>query len=423
MLYPTLKLVISVQDELLLRDVTDPTKLNSVLLRAVNTARRGLEQAADLLRRQYADLDNRESHWNNPWTSHDLPGICTHGPKLPKMDALYETGLPLMQADAVAGVLDPNQRTYCVHLRSCREICSYERVHEMAHGPQPGPTTYIDHVHPVPGDIPQRTQYLWLRKLSQDGRTVIVDHSGNTVWDTISLLNNAAAERARDRRRAHALAHHALALRSKERDFSNHQALAIDRAARDGCTRCRQAKAEHLTAIAVGIALATAITDATGDTSHLEAAATSASNGDWKETNKIVSAALKTARIAGEGSPLESRDAVHLPHQLNRDASFAVSNLRMAEQCQDGTFIAEHDGYTAANHLWNCQIMAVSAARTILRHHPHALQMGAKVATAQCPHPQGREGTRREAARIRAHHAAWAVNAATAETQPASTGA
>ena len=57
MLYPTLKLVISMQDELLLRDITDPTKLNSVLLRAINTARRGLEQAADLLRRQYADLD------------------------------------------------------------------------------------------------------------------------------------------------------------------------------------------------------------------------------------------------------------------------------------------------------------------------------------------------------------------------------
>ena len=226
MLYPTLKLVISMQDELLLRDITDPTKLNSVLLRAINTARRGLEQAADLLRRQYADLDNPESHWNNPWTSHDLPGICTHGPKPPRMESLYETGLPLMQADAVAGVLDPNQRTYCVHLRSCREICSYERVHEMAHGPQPGPTTYIDHVHPVPGDTPQRTQDLWLRKLSQDGRTVIVDHSGSTVWETMSLLNNAANEGARDRRRAHALAHHALFLRSKERDFSNPQALA-----------------------------------------------------------------------------------------------------------------------------------------------------------------------------------------------------
>ena len=197
MLYPTLKLVISMQDELLLRDITDPTKLNSVLLRAINTARRGLEQAADLLWRQYADLDNPESHWNNPWTSHDLPGICTHGPTPPRMESLYETGLPLMQADAVAGVLDPNQRTYCVHLRSCREICSHEQVHEMAHGPQPGPTTYIDHVHPVPGDTPQRTQDLWLRRLSQDGRTVIVDHSGSTVWDTISLLNNAANENAR----------------------------------------------------------------------------------------------------------------------------------------------------------------------------------------------------------------------------------
>ena len=226
MLYPTLKLVISVQDELLLRDVTDPTKLNSVLLRAVNAARRGLEQAADLLRRQYTDLDNPDSHWNNPWTSHDLPGICTHGPTPPRMDALYEAGLPLMTADAVAGVLDPNQRTYCVHLRSCREIRSYEDVHQLAFGPQPGPTTYIDHVHPVPGDTPQRTEDLWLRRLSQDGRTVIVDHSGSTVWDTISLLNNAAAENVRDRRRATALVHHALSLRSQERDFSNHRALA-----------------------------------------------------------------------------------------------------------------------------------------------------------------------------------------------------
>ena len=131
MLYPTLKLVISMQDELLYRDITDPTKLNSLLLTAVNTARRGLEQAADLLRRQYAAPDNPDSHWNNPWTSHDLPGICTHGPTPPRMDALHEAGLPLMKADAVAQVLDPGQRTYCVHLRSCREICSYEQVHEL----------------------------------------------------------------------------------------------------------------------------------------------------------------------------------------------------------------------------------------------------------------------------------------------------
>ena len=74
-------------------------------------------------------------------------------------------------------------------------------------GPRDGPRPPAgsDHlhrppVHPVPGDIPQRTQYLWLRKLSQDGRTVIVDHSGNTVWDTMSLLNNAANEKERDRR-------------------------------------------------------------------------------------------------------------------------------------------------------------------------------------------------------------------------------
>ena len=62
--------------------------------------------------------------------------------------------------------------------------------------------------------------------LLRDGRNVILDHSGSTVWDIISLLNKAANEKARDRRRAHALAHHALFLRSKERDFSNPQALA-----------------------------------------------------------------------------------------------------------------------------------------------------------------------------------------------------
>ena len=149
MLYPTLKLVISVQDELLLRDVTDPTKLNSVLLRAVNAARRGLEQAADLpCGASTPPRTTRKATGTTPGPANDLPGICTHGPKPPRMDALYEAGLPLMTADAVAGVLDPSQRTYCVHLRSCREIRSYEQVHELdqvdlartrADTPGPGP--------------------------------------------------------------------------------------------------------------------------------------------------------------------------------------------------------------------------------------------------------------------------------------------
>ena len=84
MLYPTLKLVISVQDQLLFRDITDPTRLNSVLLRAINTARRDLEQAADLLRRQYAAPDNPESHWNNPWTSQRPPGHLHPRAKAPQ---------------------------------------------------------------------------------------------------------------------------------------------------------------------------------------------------------------------------------------------------------------------------------------------------------------------------------------------------
>ena len=96
----------------------------------------------------------------------------------------------------------------------------------MAFGPQPGPTTYIEHLHPVPDHTPQRTEDLWARRLSQDGSTIIVDQSGSTVWDTVSLLNHPGCEDARDRRRATALAHHALSLRSTERDLSHPQALA-----------------------------------------------------------------------------------------------------------------------------------------------------------------------------------------------------
>ena len=173
------------------------------------------------------------------------------------------------------------------------------------------------------------------------------------------------------------------------------QALAIQDAALDGCTTCRQTKAEHLTAVATGITLGNAITEATGDTSHLEEAAKLARNGDWQETHKTVYAALKTALHRSAANLIEHgnyalQDAVSILHLLNLDAELAVSNLRMADECLNGTFIQQNDGYTAAQHLWTCQTMAIGAACSLLLYHRQTLQMGRDIAAPQCTHTQDR---------------------------------
>ena len=217
-----LNLAVSIQDELLYHDYSRPTCLNSLLLRGTGLIRQALEQAENLLTRSRHRYHARHS----PWTYHDLPGICTHGPRPPYGESLYETGLPLLKTLEVARVLDPDHRAYCVHLYSSREISSYEQVHEMAFGPQPGPTTYMAHLHPVPSDTVQRPEDLWFRPLSHDGNTVIVENSGATVWETEPLLKQIAVEDRWDRRKAAAFAQEALSERAKERDLSNPQALA-----------------------------------------------------------------------------------------------------------------------------------------------------------------------------------------------------
>ncbi len=215
MMHKNPRLITFIQHALLSAGARGTAKLELLLNAATETLRLGLKHGNP------CNPCNPEERRDSGWTHHDLPGICTHGPTPPT------TGPPrLMKAGAVASVLDPNRRTYCVHLLSSRVISPFEQVHEIAHGPQQGPTTHIEHLHPVPDDTPQRTQDLWFRKPSKDGRTIAVNDSGDSVWNTMCLLDNRARENTRDRIRANALAQRAFENRSEQRDFSNRQAMA-----------------------------------------------------------------------------------------------------------------------------------------------------------------------------------------------------
>ena len=153
------------------------------------------------------------------------------------------------------------------------------------------------------------------------------------------------------------------------------------------CMRCRQSKAERLTALALGYTLADTIRSARGRLTPMASARAAAAAGDWQEAHRITHDALLSAlgeahdAIHEDRNPLYNR-ALQPVHTLSVHISHATSNLDMAQECLDGDFQPddEHPEYTAEKHLWNCQLMAT----------PDALSAAARIAETPCTHPASR---------------------------------
>ena len=173
--------------------------------------------------------------------------------------------------------------------------------------------------------------------------------------------------------------------------------------AMDCCMNCRQQTAEKLTAVALGIAVANAETRLEGDPERLRRARQAALDGDWKEADRQTSTRMN---LEMQHSRSRNPDAARAA-QLAADANFATFNLSMAEDCGTRSFIpTESDPtYTAEAHLWNCIVMAISAASTAISHDEEAMEMAEEATAQTCEHQEAKEWVRQETQRIREERA------------------
>ena len=178
---------------------------------------------------------------------------------------------------------------------------------------------------------------------------------------------------------------------------------------------CRQSKAERLTALALGYTLANAIRRARDGLYPRTTARDAANAGNWQEAARITGAAIRTALGATHDALNEDRNslynrALQPVFQLSTHTGHATSNLHMAQECLDGTYepLPVNPHYKARNHLWNCQIMAITGALNAMADDGQALSQAAAVANHPCTHTAQREWTEREKTRIPAdpqsHH-------------------
>ena len=160
-------------------------------------------------------------------------------------------------------------------------------------------------------------------------------------------------------------------------------------AATHACQDCRLQTARSLTALTLGITLATAVADATGDRSFLAHARLQANNHQWLEAYEVTISRYRRLRRAARKDPGAIPDRTR---RIARHAMFAAANLGMAADCLAGCFNAtpEDPSYTAEEHLRNCVTMALTSACRALGNDPATAGAALAEIGGRCTHHQQR---------------------------------
>ena len=160
---------------------------------------------------------------------------------------------------------------------------------------------------------------------------------------------------------------------------------ALTKSVLNSCMLCRQHKAEHLTAVALGIGLSRAIADATGRNQHTPALAAAASNHDWQLASRLVHDLMDQPTPDPHPSRLP---ALSRCCKIQNHAAAAVHHLRMAQRCLDGTLNTEPVSNNPQASLWDHQVKAITNAVNALSYDQDVLTLAASAATSPCTHPQ-----------------------------------
>ena len=162
-------------------------------------------------------------------THHDLPGICTFGP-VPIPGLHFYNAKTLTSAQLRSQIaLQGTGATYCVHFHSLRHILTGQQLLDWNQHEPDDQLIYVELLHTVEGNTPQRTQDLWILRVDPKTGSVSPHDNDEDVWDLDSLINpdpeDTAFHDPIPNHEAMAIARRALDIRSADRDFSDAHAL------------------------------------------------------------------------------------------------------------------------------------------------------------------------------------------------------
>ena len=120
-----------------------------------------------------------------PRTKLVIPGMCDEGP--PSYADLETDERVRIRREVALSKVEEN-RTYCVHYSSIREILTSQELEDKIPRYPEGDRIHIEYFHEVSAGTAQDPRNLWLRKMNPDTGEVTITNTAEDPWDTDILL-------------------------------------------------------------------------------------------------------------------------------------------------------------------------------------------------------------------------------------------
>ena len=151
-----------------------------------------------------------------------IPGMCDEGP--PSYAELETDERVRIRREVALSKVEEN-KTYCVHFSSIREILTSQELQDKISSYSEEARVHIEYFHEVPAGTPQDSRNLWLRKV--DTGEVTITNTKEAPWDTAILLflPDGASPVNANADMMDIYTAMVIGARSQERDFSDKDAL------------------------------------------------------------------------------------------------------------------------------------------------------------------------------------------------------
>ena len=153
-----------------------------------------------------------------------IPGMCDEGP--PSYSEL-ETDERVRVAREVALAKVEEDKTYCVHFSSIREILASQALLDKISRYPAGARVHVEYFHEVPAGTVQDPKNLWLRKMDPVTGEVTITNTNEDPWDVdvLLFLPNGASPVYPESTMMDIYTAMVIGERSRERDFGDQDAL------------------------------------------------------------------------------------------------------------------------------------------------------------------------------------------------------
>ena len=114
-----------------------------------------------------------------------IPGMCDEGP--PSYAELETDERVRIRREVALSKVEEN-KTYCVHFSSIREILTSQELQDKISSYSEEARVHIEYFHEVPASTSQDPRNIWLRKMNTDTGGVTITNTEEDPWDTDILL-------------------------------------------------------------------------------------------------------------------------------------------------------------------------------------------------------------------------------------------